>query len=96
MLVCAFEILHSVQDDKIKAPFHNGDRGRSDSFGAAFVVSVRSGMRKNLVLTDKTREKIWWSGSFPVYPRLKLKMMEDGMIYFKRNIYIQIMYMKMS
>ena len=40
MSVCAFEILHSVQDDKIKAPFHNGDRGRSDSFGAAFVVLI--------------------------------------------------------
>ena len=61
MLVCVLEILHSVQDDKIKAPFHNGDRGRPDSFGAAFAVSVRSGMRKNLVLTDKTREKIWCS-----------------------------------
>ena len=68
MLVCVSEILHSVQDDKMKvgfyfesAPFHNGDKGRPDSFGAAFVVSVRSGMRKNLVLTDKTREKIWCS-----------------------------------
>ena len=40
MLVCVSEILHSVQDDKIKAPFHNGDRGRPDSFGAASVVLI--------------------------------------------------------
>ena len=64
-------------------------------------------MGLNLVLTDKTREKIWcsltkrgkkiwWNSLLPVYSRLKLKMMEDGMIYFKRNTYIQIMYMKMS
>ena len=47
MLVCVSEVLHSVQDDKMKvgfyfesAPFHNGDKGRPERIGTAFIVLI--------------------------------------------------------
>ena len=47
----------------------------------------RQNGQKNLVETGKTAKKIWWYYVFKVYSPLKLLIMEDGVIYFKRKIY---------